>query len=256
MPAACAVELVAPGGTEGRSLLPQGWSRLVSLLDGRGERDPVGRAERLCRLCVHSLGVSGAALGLGTDGNRTTVCATDEVSNRLEDLQITFSEGPCFDALGHGTPVLAPDLADGPEARRWPWFASAAVAVGAHAYFSLPLQVGAIRMGVLSLYRAAPGELTTEQLDDALVLADAAMLLMTIADRDPTGEAFRWALDDRSRFRAEVHQAVGVLMVRLGLPAADAFARLCAHAYMSDTPIAELAADVVSGRVRLTRDMT
>jgi hypothetical protein len=235
-------------------VLPQGWARLVALLDGRPDPDPITRAMRLCTVSVETTGVSGAALGISADGHRSTVCATDHVSDRLEELQLTLSEGPCFDALERGWPVLVGDLANGAEDRQWPWFASAAVELGARAYFSLPLQIGAIRVGVLSLYRQAAGDLTSEQLDNALALAEAAVLLLTIAYQDTTAEAFLWVMDDRSRFRAEVHQAVGVLMVQLGLGAGDAFARLCGQAYASNASIAVVAAEIVAGRLKLERD--
>jgi hypothetical protein len=241
------------GGTE-VAVLTQNWARLVALPDDRPDPDPVTRSLRLCTLCVETTAVSGAALGTSADGRRSTICATDDVSNRLEDLQITHSEGPCVDALGQGWPVLVGDLSDGGRDRRWPRFASAAVDLGAHAYFSLPLRLGAIRLGVLSLYRTVPGELTTERLHDAATLADAAVLLLAIAQADPTAEAWLWTLNDRTRFRAEVHQAVGALIVQLGLSAGDAFARLCGQAYATDTPIAQVAADIMSGRLRLERD--
>lgn len=44
--------------------------------------------------------------------------------------------------------------------------------------FALPLRVGAIRLGVLDLYRAGPGDLDHEQLLDALMLADTVCALL------------------------------------------------------------------------------
>ena len=56
--------------------------------------------------------------------------------------------------------MLASDL-DEPEAvRRWPVFAPAARQAGAAAVFAFPLQVGAIRAGVMGLYRERPGPLS------------------------------------------------------------------------------------------------
>ena len=40
-----------------------------------------------------------------------------------------------------------------------------------------PLRIGAIRAGVMGLYRDEPGPLTTAQLGDALVFADTATVL-------------------------------------------------------------------------------
>ena len=53
-----------------------------------------------------------------------------------------------------------------------------AVDGGVRAAFALPLRVGAIRLGVMDLYRARPGDLDREQLADALLLADTACALL------------------------------------------------------------------------------
>jgi hypothetical protein len=75
---------------------------------------------------------------------------TDEVSEQLAELHLTLGEGPCLDAAASGGPVPASDLA-GRESgrRRWPVFAPAARQAGAAAIFAFPLQIGAIRAGVL-----------------------------------------------------------------------------------------------------------
>jgi len=86
--------------------------------------------------------------------------ATDEVSELLAELQLTLGEGPGPDALARGGPVLASDLDDLDAVRRWPVFAAAAGQAGAAAVFVFPLQVGAIRAGVMGLYRERPGPLT------------------------------------------------------------------------------------------------
>ena len=69
-----------------------------------------------------------------------------------------------------GSPVLVADLDSA--AARWPGFVPEAIASGARAMFALPLQAGAIRVGVLSLYRALPGPLSAGELADVLVFAD------------------------------------------------------------------------------------
>lgn len=232
-------------------MLPEGWASLVALLDGRPDSDPLTRAERLCGLCVETTGVTGVALGITGDGGRATVWATDDVSERLEELQFTFSEGPSSEASEKGWPVLVPDLSTEPQ-RRWPWFAPAAVEAGARATFAFPLQVGVIQLGVFALYRSTRGALTAEQHRDAGALAEAASVLLTLDQPgEQTAAAFLWVLSDRSRFRAEVHQAVGVTMVHLGVNARDAFARICAHAYSTGRPIGLVAVDILDKRLRL-----
>jgi transcriptional regulator with GAF, ATPase, and Fis domain len=237
-------------------VLPQGWANLVALLDGRPDTDPMARAKRLCELSVQISEASGATLVIVSEETRSTVCATDEVSDRLEDIQLQFSEGPTLDAVREKRIVLVPDLADpsGRAESRWPWYAPAAVAAGVGAVFVFPVQIGAMMLGALSLYRAAAGELSREQLKDANTLADAAAVLLSIGHGAHTAEAFVWAMDDRSRFRAEVHQAVGATMVQLDVDPKQAFALLRAHAFATGRPIAEVAADIMGNRLRLELD--
>jgi hypothetical protein len=232
-------------------MLPGDWASVIALLDGRPDSDPITRVQRLCAVCAQTTAVTGVALGIAVNGDRSTVCATDEVSSRLEELQTTVSEGPSIEAYRHGWPVLVPDLAARGEGQ-WPWFRSGAVEAGARAMFAMPLRVAAIRLGALTLYRARPGELEVGQLKDARTLADAASILLSL---DQPGEhaagAFLWVVGDRSRFRAEVYQAVGATMVHLGVDARDAFARICAYAYAESRTIGEVADDIMARRLRM-----
>ncbi len=131
----------------------------------------------LCRAAVVRLGVDGASVtAVSGPVAREPVFASDEVSARLEEFQFTTGEGPGADDFRLGSPMLIPELDS--VAVRWPGFVSAAVAAGARAMFSFPLQAGAIQGGVLSLYRARPGPLGAEELADALVFADIALQLL------------------------------------------------------------------------------
>ena len=238
-------------GEEAGAVLASDWAGLIALLDGRPDADPMTRVQRLCGLCVPTVGVSGAALGIATDGQRSTVAASDEMSNRLQDLQADTGEGPSIEAYRLGRSVVVPDLLAQPESR-WPWFTSAAVEAGARAMFALPVRVGAVRMGALTLYRTSPGGLGAEQLQDASTLAEAASVLLALKQPGAeAAEAFMWVIGDRSRFRAEVYQAVGATTVHLGVDAAEAFARISAHSFATGQPIAEVAAAIMGKRLRL-----
>ena len=128
---------------------------------------------------------------------------------------------------------------------------------GSRAVFALPLQVGAIRVGVLDLYRDTAGALSPEELSEALTFADAA----THAPAGPAGRGHRRGgvlaralavLDDR----AEVHQATGVVSVRAGVGLAEALVLLRARAYAEERPIGDLARDVLDGVVEFGRGTT
>jgi hypothetical protein len=200
-----------------------------------------------------------AAGGRGPD---FVMCVTGPVAEQLAELQLTLGEGPCHDVLTSAAPVLAADLGSEQSVRRWPGFAAQAGLLGAGAVFAFPLTIGAIRAGVMGLYRSAPGPLPAELFGDSLILADlATALLLDGAARDGDGDAAAGAgpvMDGQSPdlvlHRAEIDQATGMLTVQLGVSMAEAFARLRAYAYAHDRRLADVASDIVARRLRLHAD--
>jgi ANTAR domain-containing protein len=158
-----------------------------------------------------------------------------------------------LDASASGGPVLASDLADGESGARWPGFAPAACAAGAAAVFAFPLVVGAIRAGVLGLYRDRPGPLSDFELGDALTFADTATMLLLDA-QGRAGEGPGGQPAGLASYRAEVDQATGMLTEQLGVSVTDAFVRLRAYAYANDLQLADVARDIVARRLRLFPD--
>lgn len=221
------------------------WEWIAAAHEGNG---PVSVAA-VCRAAVHRLGVDGASVtAMSGLVAREPLFASDQLSARLEELQFTTGEGPATEDFRFGSPVLIPDLE--PVAPRWPGFVSAAVAAGARAMFALPLQVGAIRVGVLSMYRALPGSLAPEQLADALVLADIALQLILDAAAGIADLPEYRPLADLSDSRAEVYQATGMISVQLGVSLDEAFVRLRAHSFASGAALAHVADDVVNRLLR------
>jgi hypothetical protein len=233
------------------------WELVAGQAAVRGGR--VSAAD-VCAAVVPGVEVSGAWLSAALDAQAGHLMqATGEVGRQLADLQLTLGEGPLLDASASGGPVLASDLADAESGARWPAFAPAAVNAGAAAVFAFPLVIGAIRAGVLGLYRDRPGPLSDFQLGDALVFADTATMLLLDAQDQAAGGAgpgagpagqpavLAWR-------RAEIDQATGMLTEQLGVSITDAFARLRAYAYGNDIQLADVARDIVARRLRLFSD--
>jgi hypothetical protein len=200
-----------------------------------------------------------AVRNLGVDGASVTVMsgvltgeplfASDELSALLEELQFTTGEGPGTDEFWLGSPVLVADL--DLVAGRWPGFVPEAMAAGARAMFALPLQAGAIRVGVLSLYRAVPGPLPAGELADVLVFADVALQLLLDAASGISGSPeYRPPLAGLSDRRAVVYQATGMISVQLGVSLEEALIRLRARAFTSGVALGEVAGDVVTRQLR------
>jgi hypothetical protein len=221
------------------------WAWVAAAHEGDG---PVSIAA-VCRAAVRRLGIDGASVtAMSGLMAREPLFASDQLSARLEELQFTTGEGPAATDFRLGSPMLIPDLES--LAARWPVFVSAAVTAGARAIFALPLQVGAIRVGVLSLYRALPGALAPEELADMLVLADLALALMLDAAAGISRLPEYRPLEGMSESRAEVYQAVGMISVQLDVSLEEAFVRLRAHAFASSTALADVADNVVSRLLR------
>ena len=225
------------------------WSWIAAAREGDAQVSLAG----LCRAAAARLAVDGASVtAVGGPAVREPLSATDELSARLDELLLTTGEGPGTGDFMFGSPMLIPDLT--PVTGRWPGFAPAAVAAGARALFAFPLQNGAIRAGVLLLYRAQPGPLTPQQLADALIFADIALQLVLDSYAGISGFAGYRPLDGLSDGRAEVYQATGMISVQLGVSLEEAFVRLRAHAFAAGTPLDEVAGDVVKRLLRFTPD--
>jgi hypothetical protein len=186
---------------------------------------------------------------MGEYGQQGPVCCSNEVSERIEELQYTLGEGPCVDAYHQDRPVLEPDLAD-PSTPRWVAFTPPALEAGARAVFGFPLQVGAVRLGALNLYRDRPGPLTDEQYADARVLAGVAAQAVLAMQAQAPPFALAAGLGDGASFRSVVHQASGMVAVQLGVSVGEALVRLRGYAFGNDRLLAEVAEEVVGRQLR------
>jgi len=202
--------------------------------------------------CAELLAAAGAGLSVAGGVTREPLLASGQAAEELEELQFMLGEGPGLDATTARSPVLVPDLA-GPSAhRRWPVFAPAAVDHGIGAMFAFPVSAGAALVGVLDVYRSQPGSLLPRELADALVLADA-VLVLALDERGGIAPDLGNLLDTTvSVRRAQVHQATGMVAAQLGVSMTDALAALRAYAYTRGRRLADVAADILARRVRLS----
>lgn len=199
------------------------------------------------------LGVDGLAVSLVTEaGTAELLCCSDATTRRFEDLQLTLGEGPGPDAIATGAMVWVPDLAKVNHAR-WPALVMEAPDLDARAVFCFPMGIGAIRVGVLTAVRRTGGPLTTEQADDAMILA-SALTARCLGSGEPRPDSLAPEDSPHLLQHAVVHQATGMLSVQLSLPLPQALLRLRAHAYSSGRSITDISQDVVDRRLRLNHN--
>ncbi len=214
------------------------------------DADTMERLQDLCLACRHAARADGVGLAvLSSDGIPEPTYVSDRRSRLVEDLQFTLGEGPCVDAINSGSHVLLDDVLSLSDATyRWPAFVREVESSGVRAVFAFPVQVGAILLGTLDLYRAEPGALRGEEL--AAVLRTVDRIGSVLLDLSASGSD---AVADTS-YRMVVHQAAGMVMAQTGSTIHIALARLRATAFSEGTSINELAADVVAGRRRFPKE--
>ncbi|MFI9025441.1 hypothetical protein [Streptomyces sp. NPDC053560] len=203
-----------------------------------------------------------AAEALELDGVAATLVAdsaelvwfSDEVSEQLENTQFTLGEGPGLDAAREGAMCLLADVRETSD-ERWAAFLPAISGLPVRAVFAFPLRLGALRVGAFTGYRATPGMISRELVDDALILCDALTEFVLrlhlshpepgVADTRP-GPAGLMALH-----RAEVHQATGMVATLLDISMPAALARLRAEAFAANRDINDIAHAVIHHELRL-----
>lgn len=251
---------VPAGGPTASSVRPPRWTNALW-----------SQLNRLCVVTVLEVGVDGAGITVmgsadaARSGHRDQLAATGASTERLEDLQLTTGEGPCLDAYSAAAPVLVAELAA--ETTRWPGFAPEALRAGAAAVFSLPLQVGAVRLGTLDLHRCTVGGLSDDQLADAVALAGLATeALLELAGNPEPAEGPLTADTSRTETRPEgsgpdrqrrppvtwlphvhanVHVASGMVSAQRDIDVGAAMLRIRAYAFSRGEPVDDVARRII-----------
>lgn len=224
-----------------------------------GADSPLAAADRLCQACVRLFDIDGAAVSVLHGGmTQGTFGSSGTLSRRLDELQFTFGEGPCLDAVATGRPVLAEDLATQSE-HRWPAFTSAVLGSGVAAVFALPVPVARSFIGALDFFRNVSGPLSPDELRGSVLAAEFAavpLLDLMSAPVDWSGIADSGDGWDQlsSMERVEVYQATGMIMAALDVGPAEALVRLRAHAFTHAMTASEVGWAIVERRLVLDRD--
>lgn len=220
-----------------------------------GARTPLAAADRLCEACVDLLEVDGASVSLvdGLGSTQGTFGSSGALSRMLDELQFTYGQGPCLDAVATNRPVHATDL-DAPDEDRWPALAEAVLGHGIRAVFALPVTIANTPIGALDLFRRSSGPLGENSLTGGLWAADLAALpvldLMNAkVDWDAAGAAQDSWDQLASLERVEVYQATGFLIDALHITAADAVARLRAHAIAQSLTASQVAYRILDRQI-------
>lgn len=207
----------------------------------------------LCAPFLTVLPVTGVAIStVGNPFGSETVCASDGSAARLDEIQLDLGEGPCWEAIRTGAPVLVPDV-QGATTARWPIALQGLQATGLGAVFAFPMRFGALDIGAVDLYTDEPSALRLELQDHALALTEAAsrqVLRHALARTETDADGL---LETGGQYsRREVHQASGMLAAQTDADVDDALLILRGHAYAAGRTVRDLAAAVVARDVDFT----
>lgn len=209
-------------------------ARLAGAMVGKA-----GIEDTLSKLTGASLalipGADCAKISIIENGHLRSITATSQLSSSLDSAQQAAGHGPCLEAIRAKKATCCNDLRTD---TRWPRFASSATTAGVHSVLSSPIATPGETWATLTLFgfRAEAFGPDSEAVG-AMLASHAAIALM----HDEQERQFKAALATRD----VIGQAKGMIMERFGVDAGRAFAMLRAISQETNTPVRDLASQLV-----------
>lgn len=210
------------------------------------ETDAVGLA-RVVVAAAEIFHVTGVGLMLvAPDQELRYVAASDERARVLELGQEAAGDGPCVESFVNEQIVRCVDLATDP---RWPVLGPQLAERGIRAVLGVPTRLGGSAVGSLNSYVDEPHEW-----DDSDVQAIAsynAVIESQLASSLAAHTRSRLVeqLEEALESRVHIERAIGVVIAREEVDPVAAFNRLRRVARGERRRVADVAAEVVAGRV-------
>jgi GAF domain-containing protein len=220
--------------------------RFVDLADTLvDDYDVVEVLDGLMATCLELLDVEEAGLLLTSPqgGVLQRVASSSEEARLLELLQVQTREGPCFEAVQTGEPIVVDDIAGMSD--RWPVFARQALADGFHSVYAFPMKLRDAPVGGLNLFGIRTHALDADDRVIAKALADVATIGILQQRSLHRSSLLAENLQRALNTRIVVEQAKGVLSERGGIPMDQTFELLRSYARSHNLKLSELAQSVV-----------
>lgn len=214
---------------------------VVSVDDAATVLDPI------CQLLVTALPVAAAAVVLVDERLNPVMAAASPADMRtMVAAQFERGEGPCVEACRTGESILETDVTT-TRSRHW------AAADSWRAVHTLPVRIDGHTAGVVSLASARDGGLEPAETATAhgisAIAAGHAATMRELRGSEQLADQLQRALHNR----VEIEQAKGIVAQRLSVTVDEALGTLRHHASSQRRPVAGVARQVVSGRLRLRR---
>ena len=207
-------------------------------------------AEGTCRL----LDATAAGVMLVDDHGQLAAVGSPGGTALRDLFDLQDRAGPSLACYRSGEPVVA----EGIDAvrQKWPEFATVMSAAGLAAVHALPIRFKAQSLGVLTVYRAEPGVLTSSMLRKRQIVQALATVAATymagqraLECSEETSTQLQAALD----IRVPVEQAKGFLACQHKISPEAALMLLRTYCHSRHLSIRQVARDVVAGKVDVAR---
>jgi hypothetical protein len=183
------------------------WLRITTALAARQGTEPTPMG--LCLACAEVRAANAASIVLmGDNGIPAATYTSSTQAENLEEPQFTAGVGPSVDAYRQGIPILETDLVARSSAH-WIGFTGRAHSEGTRAIFAFPLQLGAARIGTLTLIQDRSGPLGDDTYADTLVMAEIVTLGFLAMQSGIADGVLADELRRDGAYRAEIHQHRG-----------------------------------------------
>lgn len=184
-------------------------------------------------------GVDAAGILLiGRGGTFESVAQVTELPHKLDELQMTYNEGPCIEAALDDVVVRTDDFR---EEARWPMYGPACVEIGVLSGLSFKLYTAERTAGALNLFGFQPNTWDGDAETTGTILAAHAAAAL-LAHRQ--GEQLKSALSTRDR----IGQAKGIIMERYKIDDVQAFEMMRRLSQDSNVKLIEIAQQVIETR--------
>jgi hypothetical protein len=206
-------------------------------------------AEMYAAICVAATltvpGCDHASLLVRQNDRYVTVGASDQLAQRIDDLERRSGDGPCIDAIEEETPQIEPDLTT---PSQWPKLAAGLLAeTPVRGAMGFRILVDKRKGAALNLFSDTPNLFNAESAGRAAVLASfASVAINAIAKGEDAASLRRGLLSNR-----EIGKAVGMLMLMNDFTEQEAFDMLRRHSQSLNIKLADVARQIIDRRGQL-----
>ncbi|MBG0826555.1 GAF and ANTAR domain-containing protein [Planomonospora sp. ID67723] len=203
----------------------------------------VHQLERAVEVVDTLFGYAGAGLMfVGESGELRYLVATDDAGRSLEGAQLHVGQGPCMSTYENDSAVTSFDVQTDP---RWPKLAEL-LHPEVRAVAGVPVRLGGEPVGTLNVYQSAPYHWNESDVRTLQAYAHVIEQILTAAmaaeEKSALADQLQYALD----YRVVIERAIGYLMGKHDLTAAQAFTGLRKKARDSRRRVSDLAAEVLA----------